>query len=194
MGPYPFFSFFLFLFLQHKKEINKKCNFFSKTSFLTSPKFAKTKKNTILAQCDTICASKHAQKHYKNGETVNKLGPVFNFKLGPIFNFKTPNLGPAVNFTAYIYIHTYIHIYIYMHAVKLLIGPSLAIFKVINWAKSKVSTGPRSFSHYKNRGFRRFFVQLSLCVFFGAQLSGNFLKIAFLKKGCTNWVFQSSVF
>ena len=48
--------------------------------------------------------------------------------------------------------------------VKLLTGPSLRVFKVINWAKSKLLTGPRSFPHNKNRGFRRFFAQLSLCV------------------------------
>ena len=59
-------------------------------------------------------------------------------------------------------------LYIYIYAVKLLIGPSLGVFNVINWSKSKLLTGPRSFSHYKNRSFRRFvfFAQLSLCVFF----------------------------
>ena len=51
----------------------------------------------------------------------------------------------------------YIYIYLYISAVKSVIRPSLAIFKVNNWAKSKSITGPRSFSHYKNRGFRRFF-------------------------------------
>ena len=56
---FSFFFFFLFLFLQHKKDKNKKCNFLSKTSFLTSPKFCK---NTILAQCDTICVFKNAPK------------------------------------------------------------------------------------------------------------------------------------
>ena len=29
----------------------------------------------------------------------------------------------------------YIYIYIYMHAVKSIIGPSLGVFKVNNWAK-----------------------------------------------------------
>ena len=98
------FSFFLFLVLQHKKDKKtKNAIFISKTSFLTSPKFCK---NTILAQCDTICVYKHTKKHYKNGETVKKkLGPVFNFKLGSIFNLKPPNLGPLFNFTAYIYIY-----------------------------------------------------------------------------------------
>ena len=58
-------------------------------------------------------------------------------------------------------------VYIYIYAVKSIIGPSLAIFKVNNWAKSKSIVGPRSFSHYKNRGFKRFvFAQLSLCVCF----------------------------
>ena len=67
---------------------------------------------------------------------------------------------------------------------KLLTGPSLGVFKVINWSKSKLLTGPRSFSHYKNRGFRRFFLLSYHCVCFCAcsQLSGNFLKIAFFKK------------
>ena len=84
----------------------------------------------------------------------------------------------------YIYIHTYVYVYVYRYTVKSVIGPSLAIFKVNNWAKSKSIIGPRSFSHYKNRGLRRFF-GLSyhcVCVFFCSQLSGSFLKIAFLKK------------
>ena len=40
------------------------------------------------------------------------------------------------------------------------------------------------FLAYKNSGFKRFVLhtQLSFCVFFYAQLSGNFLKIAFFKK------------
>ena len=90
-GPFPFsfFSFFCFYFSNIKKEKTKNAIFFSKTSFLTSPKFCK---NTILTHCCTICVSKNAQKHYKTGEKQwkKKLGPVFNFKLGPVFNFKTP--------------------------------------------------------------------------------------------------------
>ena len=66
---------------------------------------------------------------------------------------------------------------------KSVIGPSLGVFKVNNWAKSKSIIWPRSFSHYKNRGFRRFFfAQVSLCVFFCSQLLANFLKVAFFKK------------
>ena len=82
------FSFFCFYFSNIKKRQQKNAIFFSKTSFLTSPNFCK---NTILAQCDTICVFKKTQKHYKNGEnSEQKLGPVLNFKLGPVFNFKTP--------------------------------------------------------------------------------------------------------
>ena len=36
------------------------------------------------------------------GETVKKLGPVFNLNLGPVFNLKPPNLGPVFNFTDHI--------------------------------------------------------------------------------------------
>ena len=92
--------------------------------------------------------------------------------------------------------YKYIYIYIYLYAVKLLSGPSLGFSKVINWAKSKLLSGPSWFSHYKNRGFRRFFAQLSFCVFFCVQLFANFLKIAFFfeKKRVQNWVFQISLF
>ena len=107
--PFPFclFFFFLFLFLQHKIDKTRNAIFFLKTSFLSSLKFCKKKKkNTILAQCDTICVFKNTQKHYTNGgkQWKKQLGLVFNFKLGPVFNFKPPNPGPAFNFTAYIYV------------------------------------------------------------------------------------------
>ena len=59
--------------------------------------------------------------------------------------------------------------YVYIYAVKSITWPSLGVFKVNNWAKSKSITGPRSFSHYKNRGFRRFFfcsiIIVCVCVF-----------------------------
>ena len=53
------FFFFCFYFSNIKKTKTKNAIFFSKTSFLTSPKFCK---NTILAQCDTICVFKNAPK------------------------------------------------------------------------------------------------------------------------------------
>ena len=67
-GPFSisFFSlFFLFLFLQHRKDKNKKCNFFSKTSFLTSRQFAETLfwHNVTLFVVINI-----PPKHYQNGE------------------------------------------------------------------------------------------------------------------------------
>ena len=66
--------------------------------------------------------------------------------------------------------------------VKLLTGPSLGVFKVIRWAKSKLLTGPRSFS----QGFQAILFLLSyhcvcVCVFC-SQFSGNFLKLAFFKQ------------
>ena len=68
------------------------------------------------------------------------------------------------------------YVCIYIYAVKSVIGPSLGVFKVNDWAKSKSIIGQRSFSHYKNRGSKRFlFAQLSLCVFC-SQLLANFLK------------------
>ena len=86
------------------------------------------------------------------------------------------------------YVCMYVCVYIYIYAVKLLSGPSLGVFKVIIWAKSKLLSGPSLFSHYKNGGggFRRFFfAQLSFCVFC-VQLFANFLKIAFFffRKNC----------
>ena len=74
--------------------------------------------------------------------------------------------GQVIDPTAYIYIHT--------HAVKLLTGPSLGVFKVISWSKSKLLTGPRSFSHYKKGVSGDCFAQLSLCVLF---LVPNYLAI-----------------
>ena len=86
--------------------------------------------------------------------------------------------------------------YIYIYAVKLLSGPSLGVFgsyylvqvgflEVIIWSKFV-------FLAYKQSGFKRFVLhtQLSFCVFFCPQFSGNFLKIAFFKKRVQNLGFQ----
>ena len=75
------------------------------------------------------------------------------------------------------------HIYIYIYAVKSIIGPSLAIFKVNNWAKSKSIIGPRSFSHYKNRGFRRFFCSVIIVCFLFPIISQFSKNSLFQKKG-----------
>ena len=79
-----------------------------------------------------------------------------NKKMDQFLTLEKAKIGPAFNSTTYIYIY----------AVKLLTGPSLGVSKVINWAKSKLLTGPRSFLHYKNRGFRRFFLFNYHCVSF----------------------------
>ena len=54
--------------------------FFSKTSSLTSPKFCK---NTILAQCDTICVFNNTPNNtIKMGKNSEKrLGPVLTLDL-----------------------------------------------------------------------------------------------------------------
>ena len=71
---------------------------------------------------------------------------------------------------------------------RFVLRPSLTLFKVNILAKSKSIFWPRSFSHYKNRGFRRFFfAQLSLCVcvcFFLFPIIWQFSKNSlFQKKG-----------
>ena len=71
---------------------------------------------------------------------------------------RKPKLGPDNNFTMYIYI--------YMHAVKLLAGPSLAFFKVIDWSKSNLLTGPRSLSVFDFLCFKFKFCKFS---FLGLQ-------------------------
>ena len=119
----------------------------------------------------------------------------FSNKLGPDNNNKKAKLGPNNNSTInryiYIYIyffllpymptHTYyIYIYICMHCGVInwakfggFQSYYLGQVRVINWAKSKLLTGPRSFSHYKLGVLGDFFAQLSLCVF----LVPNYLAI-----------------
>ena len=82
----------------------------------------------------------------------------------------------------------YMHTHLYIYVVKLLSGPSLGFLKVIIWSKlgflKVIIWSKFVFLAYKNSGFKRFVLhtQLSFCVFFCAQLSGNYLKIAFFKK------------
>ena len=70
--------------------------------------------------------SKIAWNHYKNRLKRNKLGPDNGPTLDQIRTYETPKLGPDNNFTACIYI--------YIYAVKLKIGPIVALFKVKNWS------------------------------------------------------------
>ena len=126
---FTFFSFFCFYFSNIKKEKTKNAIFFPKTSFLTSPKFCK---NTILTHCCTICVSKNAQKHYKNGEKQWKknLDHFLTLNLDHFLTLKPPNLGP-----------------------------------LFNVSRDLVCT-----------------LSYHFVFLFCAQLSGNFLKIAFFKK------------
>ena len=93
-----------------------------------------------------------------------------------------------------------LYIYMFIYAVKLLSGPSLGVLNVIIWSKlgflKVIIWSKFVFLAYKNCGFKRFCLhtQLSFCVFFGAQLSGNFLKIAFFKKRVQKLFFFFSIF
>ena len=156
--PFPFFS-------NIKKAKTKNAIFFSKTSFLTSPKFFT---NTVLAQCDTICVFKNTQKHYKKGgETVKtNLDQFLTLNLDQFLTLKPPNLGSVFNFTAHIYI------YIYICAVGSITWPHLGILRVNNLATNKSITWP-PFLVYKLSVFWEFFVS--------AQFSGGGAKSVFRK-------------
>ena len=57
-------------------------------------------------------------------------------------------------------------------------------FKVINWAKSELLTGPRSFLHYKNRDFRRFcFCSVIIVCVFLFPIIWQFSKNSLFQKG-----------
>ena len=104
-----FFSFFCFYFSNIKKEKTKNAIFFSKPSFLTSPKFCKTLFWHIVA---LFLFLKMPRKHYKTGEKQWKknLDQFLTLSLDQFLTLKPPNLGPVFNFTAYIYthIHTFV--------------------------------------------------------------------------------------
>ena len=150
MFVFQFFSCFLFFFLQHKKDKNKKCTFFFETPFFDN--LTNCQKN-IFAPLHTICVFLRCPENtIKLGKTSKKnLGPSFDATLDQVLTQKTPNLGPSFDSTANIYIY----------AVVLLSGPSLAFWGVIIWAK---------FAFYKTlfvkntikRGFSTFFLKKKL--------------------------------
>ena len=78
-----------------------------------------------------------------------------------------------------------------IYAVKLLSGPSLALSGVIIWSKVVSLSGPSLRFSLFLLWFQAIFETLNYdFVFFCAQLSRNFLKIAFFKKkGCKNCFF-----
>ena len=88
---------------------------------------------------------------------------------------------------------------------KLLTGPRFAILNVTNWATLIVTNWATSLSHYKNRGFRRFFgcSVISLCFFLFSvifQLSKNSLfqkrvqKLVFPIFSVLSYFFENSLF
>ena len=91
---FPFFSCFLFFFLQHKKDKNKKCTFFFENPFLTP---WQTAKKLFSHPYTLFVFFKIPKKHYKTGEKQAKknLGPSFDATLDQVLTQKTPNLGPS---------------------------------------------------------------------------------------------------
>ena len=91
-----------------------------------------------------------AKKHYKIGEKQqNHLDQFLTYNLDQFLTYKTPNLGPVLNFTAYIYIYIYMlerHWVVHILASRELMG----------WPPWKLIGCPPfggPFSHYKNRVF-----------------------------------------
>ena len=168
--PFPFVSSFLFCFIQHKKD-KKKMHFFE-TPFLTPRQPAKT----IFAPLHTICVFRYTKNTIKLAK--NKQKQILDgFLTQPWPDFWLKKVKSWTDFWLYS-IHIYIHIYIYTYISGIYIyiymlwsyylGQVWGVSKVIIWAKSMLLSGPSLFSHYKNRGFRRycFCSVIILCVFF----------------------------
>ena len=118
----------LFFFLQHKKDKNRKCTFFSKPLFLTF--FSKTlfwqpdKLPKIYFRTPThyLCFSKIPKKHYKIGE--NKQNKILDQVLTqPWTKFDSKKTKSWTKFWLYS-----IYIYIHTHAVRLGSGPIFCHF------------------------------------------------------------------
>ena len=93
--------------------------------------------------------------------------------LDHILTQKKANLGPHFDSTAYLYIYIYCEVIIWAKFGHF--RCYLGQVGVIIWAKLFIA--------YKNSGFKRFLaLPVIILCFFCAQLSGNFLKIAFFKK------------
>ena len=60
-----------------------------------------------MTHCDTTCVSKNAKNTIKLGTTAKNLDQFLTYNLDQFLTYKRPNLGPAFNFTAYIYIYIY---------------------------------------------------------------------------------------
>ena len=78
--------------------------------------------------------------------------------------------------------HIYIYIYICL-CCEVIIWAKFGHFRCYYLGQVGVIIWAKLFLAYKNSGFKRFLhTQLSFSVFFCAQLSGSYLKIAFFKK------------
>ena len=110
-----FYSFSWFTLFWAKKilaktdSVHENARFFSKTSFLTSPKFAKTLFWHTVA---LFVFLKMPQNTIKLGEKQQKknLDQFLTLDLDQVLTLEPPNLGPVFNSTAYIYIYVYIYI------------------------------------------------------------------------------------
>ena len=103
---FPFFSSFLFCFIQPKKDKNKKCTFlFFSKPFLTPRQPAKKYFHT---PTHYLCFvdPKNTKSHW--GKTSKKnLGQIFDSTLAWFWLKKRPNLGQIFDSTVYIYICAY---------------------------------------------------------------------------------------
>ena len=107
LGFLAFFMLFCFFSVslsptQERQKQKKTHPSSQKTPFLTSRHFSK---NTILAQCDTICVYKHAKSTMKMGRQW-KTWTSFFLKLGPAFNLKPPKSWTSLTLQ-----HAYIFVY-----------------------------------------------------------------------------------
>ena len=173
-----FFHGFSFSFSNIQKTKTKSAHFFSKTLFLTPWQTAKK----IFSHPYTLFVFfKMPKKHYKTGENKQKKSwTKFWRNLGPSFDSKKPKSW--TKFWLY-------SIYIYMRC-EVIIWAKFGHFRCYYLGQVGVIIWAKLFLAYKNSGFKRFLAHtvIILC-FFGAQLSGNYLKIAFFPKKGAKIVF-----
>ena len=106
------------------------------------------------------------------------MAQLVTINVAQLVTIKMAKRGPVSNFTAYIYIYIYIYA-----CCEVIIWAKFGHFRCYDLGQVGVIIWAKLFLAYKNSGFKRFLhTQLSFCVFFCAQLSGNYLEIAFFKK------------
>ena len=102
--PFPssFVSFFLLLFLQHKKE-KQKCKSLFENLIFDIPKILQ--KHYFGTMWHYLCFQKYPQNTIKMGKQWKNLDQFLTLDLDQFLTLETPNRGPVFNSTAYIYIH-----------------------------------------------------------------------------------------